>query len=167
MWLRWAIPAGCCVPLASMIRNSITEIKRSTNPFGRNIHETEKASIRIIKTLEGSSGVSREYIESLEFTFRIYDIKGYEPEFVTLKTPTRQDENGNWVWEGTSSEYVWLYGNNPTYKIEEVNTPEGTHFDNGRSQVEGTLVSDETANYEVKNNIINKFAVFVSTAKVG
>ena len=119
-----------------------------------NRHSTEKAAIRIIKTLEGSSGLSREYIESLEFTFDV-EVEGFAKETITLKTPTRQDENGNWVWEGTTSEYVWLYGNNPSYTITEVNVPEGTTFDGGRSQVSGTLVSDETTNYEVTNNIIN------------
>jgi len=130
-----------------------------------NRHKTEHGSIRIIKVLEGSSGLPTEYIESLEFTFKI-SVDKYEPEIITLKTPTRQNENGDWVWEGTSSEYVWLYGNNPNYSIEEINVPEGTVFDEGRSQVEGTLVSDETQNYEVKNEIINKSEVTPNTGKL-
>lgn len=119
-----------------------------------NKQDIEKNSIRIIKTLEGSSDVSREYIESLEFTFDI-KVDGYDTERITLTTPTGIVD-GNWVWEGNSSEYVWLYGNNPNYTIEEVNVPEGTTFDDGRSQVTGTLINDTTDTYEVVNNIINK-----------
>lgn len=119
-----------------------------------NKQEVEKASIRIIKTLKGSSEFTREYIESLKFTFDI-KVDGYEKETITLTTPTRQDDAGNWVWEGVSSEYVWLHGNNPNYTITETDVPEGTVFNSGESTVSGTLVSNEQDNYEVKNNIIN------------
>lgn len=130
-----------------------------------NRQETEKGLIRIIKVLEGSSDVTREYIESLKFSFEIA-VDGYEKEQITLTTPTRQNENGDWVWEGTSSEYVWLYGNNPNYTITEVDVPEGTIFDEGRSQVSGTLTSDATQNYEVRNEIINILEDGPNTGKI-
>lgn len=120
-----------------------------------NEQEKEKGSIRIIKTLEGSAGCTREYIESLKFTFEIA-VDGYNKETITLTTPKEQNSNDDWVWEGVSSEYVWLYGNNPNYTITEIDVPAGTEFDSGRSQTTGTLVSDEQANYEVRNEIINK-----------
>lgn len=127
-----------------------------------NKQEVENGSIRIIKTLKGSSEFTREYIESLKFTFKIWVDKNLnnveeteEIETITLTTPTRQDDAGNWVWEGVSSEYVWSYGNNPKYEITEIDTPEGTVFNKGESNVLGTLVSNEQDNYEVKNNIIN------------
>lgn len=127
-----------------------------------NKQKVEKASIRIIKTLKGSSEFTREYVESLKFTFEIWVDKNLnnvredeELETITLTTPTRKDDAGNWVWEGVSSEYVWLYGNNPKYEITEINVPEGTVFNSGESNVTGTLVSNKQDNYEVKNNIIN------------
>lgn len=119
-----------------------------------NRQNTESASIRIIKVLEGSSGLSKEYIESLTFTFDI-KVDGYAKETINLKTPTRKNENGDWVWEGTSSKYVWLHGKNPNYTITEVDVPKGTTFDEGRSEVSGTLISNKETNYEVTNNIIN------------
>lgn len=119
-----------------------------------NKQEIEKASVRIIKTLKGSSGFTREYIESLVFKFAL-KVDGNESETIILNTPTRQDENGDWVWEGVSSEYTWLYGNNPNYTISEVEVPKGTVFNSGESSVSGTLVSNKQDNYEVKNNIIN------------
>ncbi len=119
-----------------------------------NKQEIEKASVRIIKTLKGSSEFTREYIDSLVFKFAL-NVQGNEKETITLTTPTRQDENGDWVWEGVSSEYTWLYGNNPTYTISEVEVPKGTTFNSGESTVSGTLVSNKQDNYEVKNNIIN------------
>ena len=119
-----------------------------------NRQDTESASIKIIKTLEGSSGLSRDYIESLSFTFEI-KVDGFETERLHLKRPTRQNENGDWVWEGKSSKYVWAAGENPNYTITEVDVPEGTTFDDGRSEVSGTLKTDGTIDYEVVNNIIN------------
>ena len=77
-----------------------------------NKQEIEKASVRIIKTLKGSSEFTREYIESLVFKFDL-KVDGHEKETIVLNTPTKQNENGDWVWEGLSSEYTWLYGNNP------------------------------------------------------
>ena len=62
--------------------------------------ETEDACIRIIKVLEGSSGLSREYIESLSFTFEIevkYENGKVSKERLHLKKPTSKDENGNFL----------------------------------------------------------------------
>ena len=120
----------------------------------KNRIDTESASIKIIKVLEGSRGLSRDYIESLAFTFEI-EVDGFAKERLHLKRPTRQDENGDWVWEGKSSKYVWIEGENPNYTIKEIDVPEGTTFDEGRSQVSGTLTTDGTIGYEVVNKIIN------------
>ena len=125
-----------------------------TTVTATNKQEIEKASVRIIKTLKGSSEFTREYIESLVFKFAL-NVDGHEKESIVLNTPTRQDENGDWVWEGVSSEYTWLYGNNPNYTISEVEVPKGTTFNSGESTVSGTLRSNKQENYEVKNNIIN------------
>ena len=119
----------------------------------------QSANLRIIKVLDGSSGLSREYIESLSFTFEIevkYENGEVSKERLHLKRPTRQDENGNWVWEGQSSKYVWAYGEaNPTYTIKEIDIPEGTTLDEGNSQMSGTLTSNGTNGYEIKNVITN------------
>ena len=116
--------------------------------------ESEGASIKIIKTLEGSKGLSRDYIESLSFTFEI-EVEGFGKERLHLKRPTRQNENGDWVWEGKSSKYVWSAGENPDYTIREIDVPEGTTLDEGRSELSGTLTTDGSIGYEVENHIIN------------
>lgn len=119
-----------------------------------NREKSESASIKIIKTLEGSKGFSRDYIESLSFTFEI-EVEGFGKERINLKRPTRQNENGDWVWEGKSSKYAWAAGENPSYTIKEIDVPEGTTLDEGRSELTGTLTSNREVEYEVENHIIN------------
>ena len=128
--------------------------EKTTTVTAINKQEVEKASVRIIKTLKGSSEFTREYIESLVFKFDL-KVDGHEKETIVLNTPTKQNGNGDWVWEGLSSEYTWLYGNNPGYTINEVEVPDGTVFNSGESTVSGTLVSNKQDNYEVKNPLIN------------
>ncbi len=117
--------------LISIIPDVGTLVKGETiKVVAINEQKIDKGAIHIIKTLEGSKDLPKEYIDSLEFTFDI-KVEGYEKETITLKTPTTKNEKNEWVWEGYSSEYVWAYGNNPTYEVKEVNVPEGTEFVSG------------------------------------
>ena len=127
---------------------------RTVTVTATNRVDSEGAAIKIIKVLEGSKGLSRDYIESLSFTFEI-EVEGYGKERLHLKRPTRQNENGDWVWEGKTSKYTWAAGENPSYTIKEVDVPEGTTLDEGRSELTGTLTNNGTIGYEVENKIIN------------
>ena len=122
---------------------------------------TEKGKLHIIKTLENAEKYSEEEIMKLKFNFEI-DVDGYEKIKVSL-TPVRKDNN--YVWEYTTGYYEWTKGNNPKYTITEVDNPAGTKFVNATSEdvdvtvngqsVSGVLVSDESKDFEVTNNIIN------------
>lgn len=138
------------VPDAGTLTNKGDKI---INVTATNRYKVEKGSIEIIKVLEGSKDLPREYIESLEFTFDI-KVDGYDKETITLTTPQEQDANGNWVWRGTSSEYSWIHGKNPSYTIEEVNVPVGTEL----VSIDGPMVltSNGQDNYKVENHVINK-----------
>ncbi len=120
---------------------------QTVNVTAINAIKMQKGSIRIIKTLDGSTNLPKEYINSLKFTFEI-KVGDYEPERIVLSTPTRKNSEGNWVWEGYSSEYVWAYGNYPNYTIEEVDVPDGTIITDDKVQndglIHGTLKPDET-----------------------
>ena len=119
------------------------------------------AKLHIFKTLENAELYSNEYIEKLEFTFKI-DVEGYGTNIITLK-PIR--ENNMYIWEYTSDDYYFEEGQSLNYKIEEINIPEGTEFVSANSQdttinisgstVTGNLV-DSNADLKVTNNIINK-----------
>lgn len=124
------------------------------------------ASIRIIKKLENSEKLSEEEIKDLKFYFTLH-VDGYD-DVEVITTPSRIEENGNyiWVWEYTSSEYVWLEGNEPEYYIEEHDNPEGTTFKEASSEdaqnvsvsgsrISGTLVADKEKEFIVTNNFVN------------
>ena len=79
--------------------------------------------LRIIKTLQDAESVPEEYINSLEFTFKI-EVDGYNPYLVTL---TPKKVNNSYVWEYVSDKFSWKSTEEaPNYRIEEVNLPEGT-----------------------------------------
>lgn len=128
----------------------------------KNIQKIEKAKIHIIKTLENAGLYSEEEIMKLKFNFEI-SVDGYDKYRVEI-TPIRKDNT--YIWEYTSGYFEWFAGNNPNYTITEVDNPEGTSFVTATSDdvqitingqtVSGTLVSDETKDYEVTNNIVNR-----------
>ena len=122
----------------------------------------EKAKIHIIKTLENAELYSEEEIMKLKFNFEI-SVDGYDKQRIEI-SPIRKDNS--YVWEYTSGYYEWFAGNNPNYTITEVDNPEGTSFVTATSddvqitvngqKITGTLVSDETKDFEVTNNIVNR-----------
>ena len=122
---------------------------------------TESAAIKIIKTLKNSSHLREEQVKDLNFTFKIIvtDIKGNATtETIHLKRPTGQNENGDWMWVGLSSKYVWSYGENPDYEIIEEERTE-SELVKEESVTSGTLVHEETEDpetvYEIPNPITN------------
>jgi hypothetical protein len=128
----------------------------------KNTQEIEKAKIHIIKTLENAELYDEEEIMNLKFNF-VIKVDGYNDERIEVSA-LRKDNT--YIWEYTTGYYEWLYGNNPNYTITEVNNPDGTEFVGANSPdvtvsvsgqtVSGKLVSDESKNYEVTNNIINR-----------
>lgn len=121
----------------------------------------KELKLHIIKTLENAHLFTNEYIESLEFTFKI-DVDGYGSNVITLQ-PIRQDNK--YIWEYTSDNYIFKEGESLNYTIEEVNVPEGTEFVGANSSdtsinVSGTkvtgILADSNADLKVTNNIINK-----------
>lgn len=127
-----------------------------------NEQKIEKAKIHIIKTLENAELYSEEEIMKLKFNFEI-SVDGYDKQRIEI-SPIRKDNS--YVWEYTSGYYEWFAGNNPNYTITEVDNPEGTSFVTATSDdvqitvngqtITGTLVSDETKDFEVTNNIVNR-----------
>ena len=121
--------------------------------------DTEEAYLKLIKVLDGSSGLSREYIENLSFTFEItvdYANGETSKERVHIKRPSYQEETGNWVWEAKSSKYAWAAGEaNPKYTIKEVDIPAGTKLDPSRSQMSGELKAGETVEVGIDDVITN------------
>lgn len=127
-----------------------------------NEQKIEKAKIHIIKTLENAELYSEEEIMKLKFNFDI-SVDGYDKQRIEI-SPIRKDNS--YVWEYTSGYYEWFAGNNPKYTITEVDNPEGTTFVTATSDdvqisvngqtITGTLVSDETKDFEVTNKIINR-----------
>lgn len=117
----------------------------------------EKAKLHIVKTLNNADKISKETLENLRFKFKI-SVDGYEENIVTLEKSGVDN-----VWEKTI-EYEWLYGNNPTYKIEEVDVPEGIKFEKidtkdaiiDNKKVSGTLINDGTNNYEITSTFESK-----------
>lgn len=93
--------------------------------------------IHIIKTLENADKVSKEYVESLKFTFRI-KVENYEEYTVTLDA---KKVDNSYVWEYKSGKFNWRSDEEPLdYEIEEINLPDGVVFvsANGESNIKVT-----------------------------
>ena len=96
--------------------------------------DEEKASIGVIKTLDGDSNFSDEDLQKFEFKFRVKvfadsahtipfkNLAGepYSEQIITAKAS--RSDSGTWEWRGQTDEYIWAYGNNPYYEIEEIDT---------------------------------------------
>ena len=122
---------------------------------------SNKARLHIVKTLENADGLSDDYIESLEFKFKI-KVDGYSAYPVKLKA-VRQ--NNEYVWSYISDYFYWSDGENPEYTIEEIELPEGTEFvtadsPDTRVTISGTTVrgtlEDSDGDLKVTNEIVNK-----------
>lgn len=121
----------------------------------------DKVRLRIIKTLENAHLYDDEFIESLEFKFRI-KVDGYGANTIKIR-PVK--EGDAYIWKYTSDYYYMEDGDSLGYTIEEIEIPEGTYFVGASSEdtevsVSGTTVSgrleDSTGDHVVTNNIVNK-----------
>ena len=114
--------------------------------------KTEKAKLHLIKTLENADKLTEEQIEKLVFKFDI-EVDGYEKTPVNLDKP-RKEEN-KYIWEYTTDYYEWKKGNNPNYKITEVDLPEGTEIVS-QNPLSGKLEENEEKDFIIDNEILNK-----------
>ena len=90
--------------------------------------------IHLIKILENADKVSKEYVESLKFTFRI-KVENYDEYRVTLE-PKLVDNK--YIWEYKSGKFSWKSDEDALdYEIEEINIPGGVVFEsaNGASDI--------------------------------
>lgn len=128
---------------------------------------TAKAGyLKIIKVLENAEGVPEDYINSLEFTFKI-SIDGYEnPYFVTL---TPKKVNNSYVWEYLSDKINWTEAEGaPNYTIEEI-IPENAPYENVSGLVmSGTLQESNAVNHIIptENRFTNKLKEYSGNLKI-
>ncbi len=145
----------------NLIKNETVKVK------AENYGSEEKqlvGRLRIIKTLENAEKYDANYINSLVFKFRV-EVNGYDPYTVELKANRVDDK---FVWEYTSDELYWKEGEAaPTYKIEEIDLPEGTEFVSAKgpdgsstsgTSISGTLIPCENSDVLIctENSFINK-----------
>ena len=116
-----------------------------------------KASIGVIKTLDGDSNFSDEDLQKFEFKFRVKvfadsahtipfkNLAGepYSEQIITAKAS--RSDSGTWEWRGQTDEYIWAYGNNPYYEIEEIDTcpVHGDKCNSAECEYYGTIVFDK------------------------
>ena len=116
-----------------------------------------KASIGVIKTLDGDSNFSDEDLQKFEFKFKVKvfadsahtiplkNLAGepYSEQIITAKAS--RSDSGTWEWRGQTDEYIWAYGNNPYYEIEEIDTcpVHGDKCNSAECEYYGTIVFDK------------------------
>ena len=119
--------------------------------------DEEKASIGVIKTLDGDSNFSDEDLQKFEFKFRVKVFadsahtipfknsagEPYSEQIITAKAS--RSDSGTWEWRGQTDEYIWAYGNNPYYEIEEIDTcpVHGDMCNSAECEYYGTIVFDK------------------------
>ena len=119
--------------------------------------DEEKASIGVIKTLDGDSNFSDEDLQKFEFKFKVKvfadsahtiplkNLAGepYSEQIITAKAS--RSDSGTWEWRGQTDEYIWAPGNNPYYEIEEIDTcpVHGDMCNSAECEYYGTIVFDK------------------------
>ena len=146
------------------------------------ISDTPKSgSLRLIKTLENSDKVSKEYLDSVRFTFKI-KIDGEEEQNIVLGTdayPVKYNEKANkYYWEYISPTYTWYGEEELKYEVQEIkvnvndielnlNAKTGVLQDNQEENIEiEETIQDELNNYfqddkYVEDNLDKKYTYVV------
>ena len=116
---------GSITPSSGVLTESGTKVT-SINP-----QSPISSKIRIVKELENSDKMSKEYLESLEYKFKLevnYNYPNREPEteIITLdKNNIEVAEDGTYRWIAESDVYSWYNKIYPTYTIKETYRSDG------------------------------------------
>lgn len=145
-------------------KGTLKENKETTitviNRRGGSRNYDDKVRLKIIKTLENADAYDKDYIESLEFKFKI-DVEGHGTNYIKIR-PIR--DNNTYIWSYISDYYYIDDGEILDYTIEEIDIPEGIEFleancddsevDVSGQKIKGTL-EDTDGDGKVTVNVIN------------
>ena len=117
------------------------------------------SELRIVKKLDNSDKMSKEYLESLKFTFQLeIDYKDpnreKETEIIELDKNNIEVSDGTYSWVATSDVYKWYNKVAPSYTLTEIYRSDGGVL---AGVAIGTLEGGNLENgvYVIETNIVN------------
>ena len=141
--------------------------------IAENKHTTKHGKINVIKTLEGESHFSEEELDDFIYYFKVKVYKDSSKNEL-LKSPSGEEYNevilgaereagtNKWTAE-TNNDYIWAYGNDPYFEIEELDRCPKDHEEGsckkGECKYWGTTTFDEAKTKELNEGKVEQLVV--------